>query len=110
MNETQTRAYVFAVTERGYMNYPAAVIELLPGGGGVFRYGQTWLSEGGYALDPVNLPLQDRAFTTQARGGVFGVCLDAGPDAWGRQVLMATHRSGPRNEIEFLLGCRGTGV
>lgn len=60
-------------------------------GTGEFQYEAEYLAAGGRALDPAQLRHRDakRPVTIRAtdREGVPGIIADAGPDAWGRQVL-----------------------
>ncbi len=68
---------------------------------GAFRYETAYLgSEGKVALDPINLPLRRSVMKTLLQGGIFGVMKDAGPDAWGRDVLF--HEHGEIDDIEVL--------
>jgi serine/threonine-protein kinase HipA len=78
---------------------------------GSFTYSEQWLqAHYSYALDPVNLPLSERRYTTHNRNRVFGVFTDAGPDDWGTKVMLIGHSRLPANELERLLACSGHGV
>ncbi|MGM0634207.1 MAG: type II toxin-antitoxin system HipA family toxin [Pseudomonadota bacterium] len=104
-----TTAYVFGASPA---SKPTLAGELeLRAGGGQFRYAPQWLEqEWAYPLDPVNLPLSPRVFTTRARIGVFGVFSDAGPDDWGTRVMLHGHSQLPANELERLLATNGHGA
>lgn len=78
---------------------------------GFFRYGQSYLkSSEAFALDPINLPLSDTIYETNVSKGLFGVLSDAGPDSWGKKVILATHTSKPKNALEFLLAGASAGA
>lgn len=84
----------------------------LVGAVGEFRYAPAHIAAGGHSIDPINLPTDPAAFTTRANKGVFGVLADAGPDAWGKRVLMALHPRGMASAgpLEILLMTRGHGT
>lgn len=78
---------------------------------GEFRYGKSYLLRSdAFALDPLNLPLNNSIFTTTNQNGVFGVLLDAGADSWGEKVILSLHNTKPKNALEFLLAGAGMGV
>lgn len=53
-----------------------------------FRYGKKYLNRSNaIELDPVQLPLNDRSFTTPDGFALFNGIRDAGPDKWGRYLL-----------------------
>jgi len=80
-------------------------------GFGQFRYGQHYLARGdAFALDPLNLPLTDSPIATATYHGTFGVLNDAGPDSWGKRVILSLHNTQPQNPLEFLLAGSGMGV
>lgn len=55
---------------------------------GKFQYDAKYLHDRrAIALDPIALPLRSRETTENEQSGIFGVFLDAGPDAWGMRVL-----------------------
>lgn len=67
-----------------------------------FWYHQDFLQRG-YALDPVNLPLNENIFeATYHLQGVLGVFGDALPDAWNSYVLTQLHKR-PLSDREKLL-------
>lgn len=103
------QAYVFACNPSGQ---PCLVgtMKISPRGG-EFQYSDSWYHQPwAYALDPVNLPLSLKTYTTTNRKRVFGVLLDAAPDAWGERVQLMAHESSPKNELEKLIRLSGTGV
>ncbi len=78
---------------------------------GYFGYGQSYLErQNAFPLDPIHLPLIKGTFKTNPHSEIFGVLRDAGPDSWGRRVILSLHKTKPRNEIEFLLAGAGEGV
>jgi serine/threonine-protein kinase HipA len=78
---------------------------------GEFRYGKSYLARpDAFPLDPLNLPLSEQLYSTNAGKGVFGVLLDAGPDAWGQKVILSLHNTKPQNALQFLLAGAGMGV
>ncbi len=80
-------------------------------GTGYFVYGKSYLQHPkAFALDPVNLPLSAQTYVTRNNRGVFGVLADAGPDAWGKKVILSLHTTKPQNELEYLLAGAGEGV
>lgn len=63
-------------------------IDEKPESRGKFQYDEKYLQgRRPIALDPIALPLGRREITENEQNGIFGVFLDAGPDAWGRRVL-----------------------
>lgn len=82
---------------------------------GAFKYARGYCrDERAYALDPINLPLVEGAIyespITRDNLGIAGALLDAGPDDWGRRVLMALLDPPPSNDLEFLLAGSGNGT
>lgn len=81
---------------------------------GRFKYAKSYLTHPrAFALDPINLPLEEQIQeTTRSREspGVFGVLIDAGPDEWGRRQLSKTRNPPPVSAVEFLLAASGEGV
>lgn len=71
---------------------------------GRFIYGRSYLERpNAVPLDPVELRLAPRVYTTVRLGGLFGAIRDAGPDYWGRRVI-ERHLGRPAvNELEYLL-------
>ena len=81
---------------------------------GRFKYARAFLENPhAFALDPINLPLNEGIHVnprTRETPGVFGVMIDAGPDEWGRRQLSKTLVPPPVSDVEFLLAASGQGV
>jgi len=79
-----------------------------------FEYTRAWASEaGGFALDPVSLPLDAaRRFRAEMLYPPLAVFDDALPDDWGRRLLAAaiTVDGGTPTSPEMLLRMRGGGT
>jgi serine/threonine-protein kinase HipA len=74
-----------------------------------FAYSPQWLAQG-FALDPLNLPLQKGWFHTGSKHVTLGVLFDAAPDLWGRRVIEASQAFKSSDERQVLLMGRGNGV
>lgn len=71
---------------------------------GRFVYGRSYLERpNAVALDPVELKLAPRTYSTAAMGGVFGALRDASPDYWGRRVIQRHLGKAQPGEMEYLL-------
>lgn len=71
---------------------------------GSFVYGRSYLARAdAVALDPVELRLTGRTYTTNALNGVFGALRDASPDYWGRRVIQRHLGKAQPGELEYLL-------
>ena len=71
---------------------------------GQFVYGRTYLDRANAVpLDPIELKLSPRTYTTAALGGVFGALRDASPDYWGRRVIQRHLGKAQPGEMEYLL-------
>jgi len=71
---------------------------------GRFRYGRSYLDRPDCVpLDPVELTLVPRTYTTVRMKGVFGALRDAGPDYWGRRVIERHARTTALGELDYLL-------
>lgn len=82
---------------------------------GKFRYTRQYVEHpDSYTLDPINLPLIKGAIfespMTRESMGIAGALLDAGPDDWGRRLLIALLEPPPSNDLEFLLAGSGRGT
>lgn len=54
-----------------------------------FRYAKPFVNSGqSFSIDPINVPLSLGDHTLQQHPFMFGAFLDAGPDDWGRKVLL----------------------
>ena len=73
-------------------------------GRGTFVYGKSYLENPQkIALDPFNLPLEERTFECATNDGIFGAIRDASPDKWGRTVIEKHTTRDQWDEIGFLL-------
>lgn len=83
-------------------------------GKGWFKYAPGYLARAqAFALDPINLPLNDQITSfryDKESPGLPGVLLDAGPDAWGRKLLSWYKKPPPTTAVQLLLAASGTGV
>lgn len=71
---------------------------------GRFVYGRSYLERpNAVALDPVELKLSPRTYSTAALNGVFGALRDASPDHWGRRVIQRHLGKARLSEMEYLL-------
>jgi serine/threonine-protein kinase HipA len=71
---------------------------------GRFVYGRTYLERpNAVALDPVELKLSPRTYSTAALSGVFGALRDASPDYWGRRLIQRHLGKAQPGEMEYLL-------
>jgi serine/threonine-protein kinase HipA len=71
---------------------------------GRFVYGRSYLERpNAVALDPVELKLSPRTYSTAALKGVFGALRDASPDYWGRRVIQRHLGRAQPGEMEYLL-------
>jgi serine/threonine-protein kinase HipA len=97
-----------------YLQFPgslevvtAAYYRLEPGDGvpkGTFGYGRSYLARSdAVPLEPFELPLSSRKFTTVKLKGIFGTLRDALPDAWGRRVIERELGRTGLDEADFLL-------
>lgn len=82
---------------------------------GRFKYTRQYVEHpNAFALDPINLPLIKGAIyespITRETMGIAGALLDAGPDDWGRRLLMTLLDPPPTNDLEFLLAGSGNGT
>jgi serine/threonine-protein kinase HipA len=71
---------------------------------GRFVYGRSYLERSNaVALDPVELKLTPRTYTSTAFGGIFGALRDASPDYWGRLVIQRHLGQAQPGEMAYLL-------
>lgn len=71
---------------------------------GRFVYGRRYLERtDAVALDPLELPLEDRTFDTLRMNGLFGALRDAGPDYWGRRIIERHAGVAALGELDYLL-------
>ncbi len=75
----------------------------------VFDYADDWLSStDAFAIDPVNLPLQQqRTYYSSDKSALPGALRDSAPDHWGRKLISRTLRKSGENrtlfELDYLL-------
>jgi serine/threonine-protein kinase HipA len=71
---------------------------------GRFVYGRSYLERpNAVAIDPVELKLTPRTYSTAALNGVFGALRDASPDHWGRRVIQRHLGKAQPGEMDYLL-------
>jgi len=71
---------------------------------GRFVYGRTYRDrDDAVEIDPYNLPLAAREYTTAKLRGVFGALRDSAPDAWGRYVIERFEGRTDLDEVDYLL-------
>jgi serine/threonine-protein kinase HipA len=74
-------------------------------------YGRQYLrNESAIALDPFNLPLEEKEFVCAINGGIFGPIRDASPDSWGRRVIEKNTPASEWDEVGYLLNSAGDRV
>jgi serine/threonine-protein kinase HipA len=106
--------YVHVVLKNGETVLAGQCVRNAAAKQGGFRYSKEFLTHPeAFALDPINLPLENRTFSfayNREEPGIPGVLLDAGPDDWGKKLLTATREPPPTTDIEFLLAGSGTSI
>ena len=71
---------------------------------GRFVYGRSYMERpNAVALDPIELKLAPRTYSTVTLGGLFGALRDASPDYWGRRVIQRHLGKAQPSEMEYLL-------
>jgi len=71
---------------------------------GRFVYGRSYLDrENAVPIDPLELKLGARTYTTTRLNGIFGALRDASPDYWGRRVIEKYTGKAQLTEIDYLL-------
>jgi len=107
---SERQCYVHVQIPGTLQTVPAALltIEKLPDGNyvGRFRYGDRYLQRpDALALDPFELPLDDKLREFTSFKGVPGAVRDASPDFWGRKVIEhRLHRAaGDLEEIDYMV-------
>lgn len=71
---------------------------------GRFVYGRSYMARpNAVALDPIELKLAPRTYSTVTLGGLFGALRDASPDYWGRRVIQRHLGKAQPGEMEYLL-------
>ena len=81
------------------------VIDTTPNGSvGRFVYAKSYLARpDAVAIDPVELKLDDKIYTTAKMDGVFGAIRDVSPDHWGRRIIQRELKRMDVSEMEYLL-------
>ncbi|MFN7454892.1 MAG: type II toxin-antitoxin system HipA family toxin [Pseudobdellovibrionaceae bacterium] len=75
---------------------------------GSFIYGKSYLKNAhAIALDPFNLPLEEREFQVTTNEGIHGPIRDASPDSWGRYVIQKNTASDQHDPMGYLLNSAG---
>ncbi|MEA2060371.1 MAG: type II toxin-antitoxin system HipA family toxin [Thermodesulfobacteriota bacterium] len=68
---------------------------------GAFRYTPEYLQHpDAFPIDPANLPLAPKEFSSNRPQGIHGVFEDALPDDWGRKILVRKATLPPREQTE----------
>jgi serine/threonine-protein kinase HipA len=71
---------------------------------GRFVYGKSYLARPDRVeLDPAELRIREREFTTAKLGGIFGALRDASPDYWGRKLIARRLGIAEPSELDYLL-------
>lgn len=71
---------------------------------GRFVYGKRYLAHPERVeLDPVELRILEREFTTARMDGIFGALRDASPDFWGRKLIAKRLAVAEPSELDYLL-------
>lgn len=114
-NEELRKLYVHADIGGGETILAGELIIDRVNGVGKFRYTLNYVEHpDSYPFDPINLPLSEGAIyespINRETMGIAGALLDAGPDDWGRRLLIALLEPPPSNELEFLLAGSGLGT
>ena len=106
--ESATKCYVY-ITLPGETSFvTAARFALTTNRQGVSTgrlvYGRSYLErENAVPIDPVELELSSRTYSTTRLKGVFGALRDAAPDAWGRRVIEKRSGKAELSEMDYLL-------
>lgn len=67
-------------------------------------YGQSYIArENAVSIDPIELELSGRTYSTTRLKGVFGALRDAAPDAWGRRVIEKRSGKAELAEMDYVL-------
>lgn len=75
---------------------------------GSFIYGKSYLKNTkAIALDPFNLPLEEKEFQVTTNEGIHGPIRDASPDSWGRYVIQKNTPSDQHDPMGYLLNSAG---
>ena len=107
-SETPRECFVYITLPRQTAPVTAGRFQLQPNRRGVpegrFVYGRSYLArQDAVPLDPMELKLADRTYSTNALNGVFGALRDASPDYWGRRVIQKHLGVAQPGELDYLL-------
>lgn len=107
-SETPRECFVYITLPGQTEPVTAGRFELQPNRRGVpegrFVYGRSYLDRPNKVpLDPIELKLTDRTYSTVALNGVFGALRDASPDYWGRRVIQKHLGVAQPGELDYLL-------
>lgn len=71
---------------------------------GRFVYGRSYLArDDALPVDPLELKLGTKTYTTTRLNGIFGALRDASPDYWGRRVIEKRAGGAPLGGMDYLL-------
>jgi len=71
---------------------------------GRFVYGKSYLArKNAVPIDPLNLKLGPRTYSTTRLNGMFSALRDASPDWWGRRVIEKRSGKPQLDELDYLL-------
>ncbi len=104
---TSKRAYTYLQLPQSLEVVTAGFYELaFPQGvaTGSFVYNPDYLRRpDAVPLEPIELPLSPRRFSTVKLRGIFGCLRDASPDAWGRRIIERHLGRTDLTEVDYLL-------
>lgn len=108
ISETPTECFVYITLPGETQAVTAGRLALVLNRRGVmegrFVYGKSYLERANaVAIDPVELRLAPRTYSTVALGGVFGALRDVSPDYWGRLLIQRHLGSAQPGEMAYLL-------
>lgn len=78
---------------------------------GRFSYAPEWIAaDGAYPLDPLNLPLDPKPVDVYENRGIPGAVADAGPEGWGKGMLIRASPTSSWNAFDSVLDTSGRGA
>ncbi len=107
-NNNATECYVY-VTLPGETDFvTAAKFQLTIDRRGIsigrLIYGRSYLArDNAVSIDPIELGLSDKTYTTTRLNGIFGALRDASPDCWGRRIIEKRCGKTELGEMDYLL-------
>jgi serine/threonine-protein kinase HipA len=107
-SDSATECYVYIILPGETSFITAAKFALSKNRRGVSTgrlvYGRSYLArENAVPIDPIELELSDRTYSTTRLKGVFGALRDASPDHWGRRVIEKRSGKTELGEMDYLL-------